>query len=106
MKNKAFKYKIVALCSKDGTELTRSKVFEGKKQLKEQWDVAIMSAPISLPDFCEKCKSCKEHLKNGHKGCFEIDYKIEVDRGNGEVNLVEPKDVLNFKHKLNLNKNK
>lgn len=101
MKNKAYKYKIVALCSNDGTELTKSKEFEGKKQLKEQWDVAIISAPISLPDFCEKCKSCKKHLSNGHKGCFDIDYKIEVNKG-GKTEVLEPNKVFSFKHKLKL----
>lgn len=87
MKEKSTKYQIVAICTHCGKEVTRSKVFNSRKELTKAWDVATLVAPQVLP----KCSCGQQSLNHGFN--FDMGMKVAVIKENSEE-LVEPKLVL------------
>lgn len=80
-------YQIVAICSKCGKEVTRSKKFNSRKELSAAWDFATLVAPQALP-VC----SCGKQVKS--KGMnFDMLMKVAVIQGDSEE-ILNPKAVL------------
>lgn len=81
---KNIRYQIVVYCTKCGKELTRSKIFDSRKELTKAWDIAILAAPACLP----KCPC------NTTKGLnIDLDHKVAIIKDSGEE-IVNPTAVL------------